>query len=176
MSPPEIWGPPVWTLIHTLSEKLNENAYNQISPQLYNYILAICKFLPCPECSQHATKSLAKVPYSNLKNKMDFKNNFYLFHNSVNSRKQKQLFRYSDLNRYKQYNVINVVNNFITSYHTRGNMNLLNDSFQRKLIIQKFKSWFTSCVRAFIPPLNVPPPLPNMDTLENQADVSGNDV
>ena len=169
MSPPEVWGPPIWTLIHTLSEKLNENAYNQISPQLFHYIILICKFLPCPECSKHATNSLAKVPYSKLKNKTDFKNNFYLFHNSVNTRKQKQLFKYPDLNRYKNYNVVNVVNNFVSTYHTRGNMNLLNDSFQRKLIIQKFKGWFAGCIRAFITQLNVPP-------LLTENDVSGNDV
>ena len=33
MSPPEIWGPPVWTFFHTLAEKLNED-----------YLSALMKF------------------------------------------------------------------------------------------------------------------------------------
>jgi hypothetical protein len=81
MSPPEVWGPAVWTLFHTLGEKINEEAYPYVSNELFKLIVRICKFLPCPECSTDASNFLAKIKISELKTKTDFKNTFYLFHN-----------------------------------------------------------------------------------------------
>ena len=66
MSPPEIWGPPIWILFHTLSEKIDDIAYNKLYLQLFNFIVRICKFLPCPDCSTHASNILAKIKVSAL--------------------------------------------------------------------------------------------------------------
>ena len=151
MSPPEVWGPAVWRLFHTLSERINENAYNVLAPQLFNLFVRICKFLPCPECSTDASNFLAKIKLSDMKNKTVFKNTFYLFHNYVNAKKRKPLFNYGNMNIYNHYRIVDVVNNFITNYHTKGNMKLLTESFQRKLIIADFKKWFSYSINAFIP-------------------------
>ena len=88
MSPPEVWGPAVWRLFHTLSERLNDNAYNALSRQLFGFFVRICKFLPCPDCSNDASIFLAKIKLSDMKNKTEFKNTFYLFHNWVNAKKR----------------------------------------------------------------------------------------
>jgi hypothetical protein len=162
MSPPEIWGPAVWLLFHTLIEHLNENAYHSVSPSLFNMIVRICKFLPCPECSADASKFLSKIKQTDLKSKLEFKNTFYLFHNWVNAKKRKPLFNYTHINNYANYKLIQVINNFISKYHTRGNMNLINESFQRELIIKDFKHWFTSSMKAFVKPLPFKPfePIP----------------
>jgi hypothetical protein len=162
MSPPEVWGPAVWTLFHTLSAKINEDAYPQVSLSLFKMITSICKFLPCPECSTHASTFLAKINLSDLKTKADFKNTFYIFHNSVNSKKRKRLFKYSNLEVYSTYRLVGVVNNFIAKYNTKGNMKLIAESFQRQLIIKQFRSWFVGSIRAFISKMVVPPPLPKM--------------
>ena len=103
MSPPEVWGPAVWTLFHTLSERVSEHAYPFISAQLFSQIARICKFLPCPDCSLDATNFLAKVNISNLKTKTEFKNLFYLFHNYVNAKTGKAQF--SRESAYKLYNM-----------------------------------------------------------------------
>ena len=86
MSPPEVWGPAVWTLFHTLIEKVNDQAYPFIKVQLFGQIRRICGFLPCPECSSDATNFLAKVNVNDLKTKFDFRNTFYVFHNMVNAK------------------------------------------------------------------------------------------
>ena len=86
MSPPEVWGPAVWTLFHTLAEKVTDQAYPFVKAQLFAQIKRICGFLPCPECSSDATNFLAKVNISDLKTKVDFRNTFYLFHNMVNAK------------------------------------------------------------------------------------------
>lgn len=159
MSPPEVWGPAVWTLFHTLAEKVNDQAYPFIKVQLFAQIRRICGFLPCPECSADATNFLAKVNIDNLKTKIDFRNTFYLFHNMVNAKKRKPLFNYSNVASYNNYGIVPVINNFISKYNTKGNMKLLAESFQRKIVLSDFKSWFTKTIRAFTPPQNVPLPI-----------------
>ena len=97
MSPPEVWGPAVWTLFHTLIAKIDERAYPYISPQLFYMIVRICRFLPCPECSTDASNFLAKIKMSDMKTKRQFKDTFYLFHNRVNAKKRKQPVSYTHL-------------------------------------------------------------------------------
>ena len=156
MSPPEVWGPPIWTLFHVLAEKINERAYPFYVGQLFSVIKNICSSLPCPECTQDATIFLGKIKLQDLKTKTDFKNMIYLFHNHVNVKKRKRLYNYSNLEIYKKYNIIKVFNSFISIYHTRGNMNLLAESFRRQLIVKNVKNWFSRNFRIFAPsqPIN----------------------
>ena len=55
------WGPPVWTLLHTLAEKINPDKFAEIGPQLFVIIKRICGALPCPDCAQHASQFLARI-------------------------------------------------------------------------------------------------------------------
>jgi len=177
MSPPEIWGPAIWTLFHTLAERITEEAYPHVSPQLFKMIVRICKFLPCPECSMDATNFLAKIKMSELKTKLDFKNSFYLFHNYVNAKKRKRLFNYSNMYVYSKYRIIDVVNNFIAKYHTKGNMKLLTESFQRQFIITDFKKWFTASIKAFVPRVNIPSQITCAEEkVEDILEISSNDA
>ena len=155
MPAPEIWGPAVWNLFHTLIEQINEDAYQAVAPQLYSQFVRICKLLPCPDCASDATNFLAKVNLTHIKSKVEFRNTFYLFHNWVNARKRKQLFNYGNILIYSKYNIIVVINKFLSVYHTKGNMKMLNESFQRSLIVTTFRSWFTSVIGAFTPPPKV---------------------
>ena len=151
MSPPEVWGPPIWTLFHVLAEKINERAYPFYAGQLFSVIKNICSALPCPECTNDASIFLGKIKIQDLKTKTDFKNMVYLFHNYVNAKKRKRLYNYSSLEVYKNYNIINVFNRFISVYHTRGNMKLLAESFQRQNIIKTIRAWFSKNIMAFAP-------------------------
>ena len=151
MSPPEVWGPAIWRLFHTLANHINDNVYHHIYPQLFYQIQRICKFLPCPECAQDASTFLAKVKLSDLKTKRDFINIFYLFHNYVNAKKRKPLYNYANINIYNNYRIINVVNNFIAVYNTKGNMKLISESFQRQFVIKDFKNWIMNNIKFFIP-------------------------
>ena len=67
MSPPSVWGPPIWSFFHILAENIHEEDYNRLIPQLFTLIRRTCVYLPCPECSEHATKFLAKIIF--LENK-----------------------------------------------------------------------------------------------------------
>ena len=140
---PEIWGPPIWLFIHSLVFKLKDEMYVYVGIQLFNMIKRITSYLPCPECSQHAVNFLSGINTNTIKTKQELIRVLYLFHNSVNVRKNKPLYNFSDLNKYESVNLQEAYNNFRKVYHNRGNMNLLAESFQRDLILKDLKIWLS---------------------------------
>ena len=68
---PNVWGPPVWMLLHSLAEKIKEEKFSEIGPQLFNIIKNVCSNLPCPDCSMHATRFFSRVNFSLIKTKTD---------------------------------------------------------------------------------------------------------
>jgi hypothetical protein len=149
MPGPEIWGPPVWTLFHVLASKCQEDQFKNLFPQLFHYIKRICVYLPCPDCSNHATQHLSKIKPQNIKCKKDFINMLYIFHNVVNTRKRKPLFNYENVDKYKNMNIIATYNRFIGVYNTKGNMQMLTESFQRQFVINGFKTWLMDNIKYF---------------------------
>jgi len=141
MSPPTIWGQIIWRFIHILIESIKEEQFNNIGYQTFYLIKQICQTLPCPDCSMHATMFLSKVNFKHIKNKNDFKSLFYIFHNAVNKRKNKELFNVMGLNMYKNQSLINAYNNFVNVYTLRGNHKLMTDSFARNITIKQCKSF-----------------------------------
>ena len=150
MPPPSIWGPPIWVFLHTLAAKINENDYNKLISELFPLIKRVCSLLPCPECSQHASIFLGKIQPKDISTKKDFINTIYLFHNSVNYRSKKPLYNYSNIDIYKKYNFINVFKNFVKVYNTKGNMNMLNESFRRDFVIKDLKKWLKKNIISFL--------------------------
>ena len=144
MSPPEVWGPPTWRLFHILTETIKDEYYETIRDELFNFIKRICSFLPCPDCSMHASKFMQSILPQNIATKSDLKNMLYVFHNIVNKRKNKQVYNYEDLAIYQRFPLSLAINQFIKIYNTKGNMNLLTESFQRQMILRDFKQWITA--------------------------------
>lgn len=173
MSPPEVWGPAVWRLFHTLIEKMNPELYPHVITSTFGMIVQICKVLPCPECSKDASSFLAKINLKDYKTKDEFKNMLYLFHNWVNAKKRKPLFNYAYMNIYSNFNLTFVIKDFIAKYNTKGNMKLLAESFQRGFVVKNLITWFKTYYRAFIRP----PPIINiinnnsqqLETIEEQT-------
>lgn len=147
---PNQWGPPIWTLFHTLAEKIKEDKFSVVGPQVFALIRRISTTLPCPDCSRHATNYLARVKFNLIKSKNSFRGLILHFHNAVNKRKNKTPFAYSDLSyKYGNVSLIRAYNGFVAAYNTRGNMNLIADSFQRKLIMQDVRKWFLANIQHF---------------------------
>lgn len=147
---PEQWGPPIWTLFHTLIEKINDDNYSKIGQELFGFIKQICNYLPCPECARHATRFLSEVKSETVRDKEGLRKIIFVLHQNVNMRKQKKLFAYDNLENYKSKNIINVFNNFINSFKsTTGNMKLLTEGFQRQIIAKNFRKWFLKNFNSF---------------------------
>ena len=148
MSPSQ-WGPPTWIFIHTLAAKIKDGQFHIIGPQVIRNIIAICNLLPCPECSVHAKQFWSKVNINKVNTKEDLINLLFVFHNSVNKRKGTTPFRYVDLQYYKTLNLIDTFNNFTKNFHTKGNMNLLTESFHRGRLLASIKGWLMSNIGYF---------------------------
>jgi hypothetical protein len=149
MAGPEIWGPPVWCLFHTLAEKVNEDEFKKLFPQMFHFVTRISAYLPCPDCANHATQHFSKIKPQQITCKKDFKNMLYIFHNMVNTRKKKPLYNYADMEKYKNMNIVQVYNRFTSVYHTKGNMQMLSDSFQRQFIVKDFRKWMLNNMQHF---------------------------
>ena len=146
---PNKWGPPTWTLFHTLAAKIKEDQFAQIGPALFSFIKQICHNLPCPDCTQHASAFLANVNLSKINSKQSLQNFLCIFHNTVNKRKNKQIFNETRLFNYNNVNLISAYNNFVLMYNTKGNMKLLADSFHRKQLILNFSKWLKMNLQHF---------------------------
>jgi len=148
MSPPEIWGPPLWRLFHTMAAQINDD---RLIPLVMGHIKRICTYLPCPDCSKHATDFWSRV--KNPTNKQEFIDILYNFHNQVNYRKRKPPHKYELVDNYGRINLVYAFNDFIRVYNTRGNMNQLAESFQREIIVKKFKQFMVANLTNFSPKL-----------------------
>lgn len=150
MSPPEIWGPPIWTFFHVMAEKIIEEKFTEASPQVFMWMKRICHFLPCPECSTHATAFLGKIKPVDIDTKQKFIGMVYLFHNAVNARKRKPLFNFANINKYKKISIISAFQGFLKVYNTKGNMKLLTESFQRDIVIRDIHKWMRFNLHFFL--------------------------
>ena len=143
------WGPSTWLFMHTLAAKLKESSFNVVGPHLIHVFIQICNNLPCPECSQHSKQFWSKVKTNNIKNKTDIINLLYVFHNIVNQRKNYKAFKYENLKYYETKNVIETYNTFSKNFNTRGNMNLINESFHRNMMLTSLKKWMMTNINHF---------------------------
>lgn len=146
---PSYWGPSTWIFMHTLAAKIKETSFPVIGPNLILILIQICNNLPCPECSQHAKQFWSKVKTANIKSKSDLINLLFVFHNMVNKRKQLRPFKYENLQYYETRNIIETYNTFARNFNTRGNMNLINESFHRNMMLSSLRTWIMSNLSHF---------------------------
>lgn len=149
MAPPDVWGPPVWIFFHTITVKIKDDLDVNVYKGLFRIIKTICKNLPCPTCSTDATQFLSKINEDIINSKQALINNIYIFHNYVNKKNKKPLFNYNKILNYNHVDLAATIRRFIRAYNTQGNMNLINESFQRQLTIKEFKRWIRANISAF---------------------------
>jgi len=135
--------------MHTLASKIKETSFPLIGPNLIMILVKICNNLPCPECAQHAKMFWANVKTANIKTKTDLINLIFVFHNMVNKRKQLPMFKYDNIGYYNSKNVINTYNNFARNFNTKGNLNLINESFHRNMMLSSLRTWMLTNITYF---------------------------
>ena len=135
------WGPIIWNFFHTIVESIKDEKYNELYKELFHYIQSICIFLPCPQCSKHAKEYLKRVKDVHLSTKDGFRKMLFNFHNDVNKRNKKPMFEIEDITIYKNKSLIICYTNIMTLLTKYRNLQQLNQSFQRKMILQKLNNW-----------------------------------
>ena len=129
----KVWGNTIWYLFHTLAEKINPDKFGEQKSNLFETVKIICRNLPCPDCSDHATKELKIVKIQNINDKEMFKLFLLEFHNRVNTRLNKPIFTLDELNsKYKTANLNGILHNFNIVYNAPiSNEKLMAHSFHR---------------------------------------------
>lgn len=141
----EKWSIPTWNFFHTLAEKINNTFYLTNTQTILNLIKRICSNLPCPECRAHASLYMSRISINNVKTKENFKIMLFAFHNIVNSRLGKPLFKKENLIKYKNGRLDVIFSLFISGFiHTyaktlyAGN---LSQEGKRKIIGKQIATW-----------------------------------
>ena len=133
------WGNAVWLLFHTLAEKLKDE-YSSELPILVSHITSICNNLPCPDCQQHAYKTMTVVNKSTITASKEALIDFlWRFHNDVNKRSKTFFYAKESLDKYKTANTYNVVKQFIAIMKTvSNNEKTMLYGFHRALYMKQF--------------------------------------
>ena len=141
----EKWSIPTWTFFHTLAEKINNTFYINNTGTILSLIKKICSNLPCPECRAHASLYINRIRIDNVKTKEDFRMMLFTFHNSVNSRLRKPMFKKENLIKYKNGRLDVIFSLFISGFiHTyaktlyAGN---LSQEGTRKVVGKQISIW-----------------------------------
>jgi hypothetical protein len=103
----------------------------------------ICKNLPCPTCSAHASQYIDKINVNSLQSKHDLIKMLFEFHNNVNARTNSPQFSYDELlSKYKQANFVNIVNNFMYYYKMEHHaIRMIADDMYRKRSAKSIIDW-----------------------------------
>lgn len=145
-----LWGEPTWIFLHTLTEKIKDDEFHKLRKELLDNIYKICNNLPCPYCAQHATRYMNGVNFNNIQTKEQLKLFLFSFHNSVNKRKDYELFNVIDLNKYKHANTVNVIRNFFYHFSKRSyNVRMAVDNVHRHKMLKELKIWLEKNAYSF---------------------------
>ena len=147
----KIWGKYTWYLFHTMVEKIKEEYFEEEKNNLIGQIKNISANLPCPDCSEHASKLLNSYKnYHLIKSKENLINFIFEFHSIVNQKLEKEEFKKEDLKQYKETDLRKIVVLWNSSFKTVGvNTRMLTDTMRRNRIKNQFMQYIQNNIRKF---------------------------
>ncbi len=143
MSLKQLWGNACWYLFHTLAYKLKEGEEHLI-PNILQNIKNVCRNLPCPDCSEHAIKTLSHLRCDLIRRREDLIEVLRQFHNSVNKRiKEPQFSREEHDIKYESAVFDKIVANFlhVMSLNFPSNERAMIYTMQRKRMLNDVASF-----------------------------------
>lgn len=144
------WGPPTWTLLHIIPEKIDPDKFVKYKDSIIRLIVTICSNLPCPNCSQHASEYMKRVNFIAIKTPEDLKKMLFVFHNSVNQRKGYAQYSYDDMNKYVDLDYTTVVSEFMSHFQKKIYApNLMAQQIYRQSQVAIVKTWFKEHIDIF---------------------------
>ena len=126
------WGKYTWFLFHTLAEKIKCDEFDKYKNLIIKIIISICSCLPCPVCTKHATEYLRMYPIQSVKNKDELKRYIFIFHNTVNKKKNKEIQNPKILEMYKKGNLGAIITIFNRTFKTSAPNLMAEQMFRKK--------------------------------------------
>ena len=114
-----IWGPPAWTFLHTVTFNYPENPTEDDKKNFYDFFMNLQYVLPCEKCKAHYKQNLKKYDLkNNLGSRQDLVKWLIDLHNDINKDNGKPVWSYSEVynkyqSMYKPSNTVNKILMFI---------------------------------------------------------------
>jgi len=111
-----IWGPPAWTFLHTVTYNYPENPTEDDKRNFYNFFMSLQHVLPCEKCKEHYKQNIQKYDLNNsLGSRQELVKWLIDLHNDVNRDNGKPVWSYSDVfNKYQRmYQSDSLINKMI---------------------------------------------------------------
>lgn len=145
------WGEPIWFFFHTIAEKIDIHAFQSVKKNLLNIIYKVCANLPCPMCATHAIEYMNNINFNAIQTKEQLKDLLFVFHNSVNLRKNYPVFPRINLDeKYSKANTVNIIQNFFNTFqHRNSNMHMIANNMHRTNVANDIKNWFNNNIQYF---------------------------
>jgi len=144
-----VWGPATWAMLHCLVLKIKDDANN--IEEIKTLITSICDNLPCPYCTAHAKEIIKKSNFLKIKDLLTLKVFVFQFHNKVNEKLKKPEMEYSQhLEKYKNINLVEVINTFIKVFNNNGGTTMMLYSFHKKQVVYQLKKYFKTFASLYI--------------------------
>ena len=98
-----IWGPPAWTFLHTVTYNYPENPTEDDKRNYHNFFMNLQHILPCEKCKEHYKQNIQKYDLNNsLGSRQELVKWLIDLHNDVNKDNGKSVWSYSDVfNKYQ---------------------------------------------------------------------------
>ena len=97
---PNIWGPPAWLFLHSITFNFPHNPTANDRQNYNNFFYSLQKVIPCPKCRRHYSENLKKIPIR-LQSRDDLIRWLIDIHNAVNKSTNKPTMSYEDV--YEKY-------------------------------------------------------------------------
>ena len=104
---PNIWGPPAWLFLHSITFQYPETPTFADKENFRTFFEKIQYVLPCPTCREHYTQNINSNPIR-LNSRKELIEWLIDIHNEVNQKSGKRVLQYEEV--YKKYNEIYDVN------------------------------------------------------------------
>nr|UZT28963.1 hypothetical protein [Nucleocytoviricota sp.]UZT29107.1 hypothetical protein [Nucleocytoviricota sp.] len=143
MASREQWGNITWYLFHGIAEKIKEEKFSENKDLIINIIKSICGNLPCPDCADHATKTLNSINFNTINSKNELKEFLFKFHNIVNQRIKKQQFKFEELDKKYSCIIMPIIFNYFFKVYSINNRNekmMMHTAFKNKFLSQLRKN------------------------------------
>jgi hypothetical protein len=98
---PNVWGPPGWTFLHTVTFQYPENPTDLDKQKYYTFFNSLKNVLPCPNCREHYHENFENIPIR-LESREDLIEWLIDIHNEVNKKNNKRIYTYKEV--YNKYN------------------------------------------------------------------------
>jgi hypothetical protein len=144
-----VWGPATWTMLHCLVLRIKDDATN--IEQMKTLISSICDNLPCPYCAAHARTIIQKSNFSAIQDILSLRLFVFQLHNKVNDKLKKPQMEYSaHLEKYKNLNLIMVINTFIKAFNNNSGTTMMLYSFHKKQVTEQLRNYFKNYASLYV--------------------------